>query len=569
MCWSITAYKEEKTMKLGNMRIGTRLGAGFGIVTVLLVIMGILGILGLKSISSDLDRIVKEGNRKVELARTASAAMSDLTEGLLTMMSLDDKQYHQKANAKIAAARGAYREALDELQKLDTSQKGKEILRKFQNAVAEGKEPNNKVVELIKAGKLKEAAQLNMEKARPATEKGQATMFEMVKYQTEQMNQLYAGAIRTYENTRNILVGIGFLALILSIAIAILITRSITKPVSRAVFISNRLAEGDLTIDVETGSTDEMGQLLSAMGNMLGKLREVVSNVNSAADNVASGSQQMSVSSQQISEGATEQAASAEEVSSSMEQMSSNIRQNADNAQQTEKIALKAAEDAKHGGQAVSETVGAMKEIATKISIIEEIARQTNLLALNAAIEAARAGEHGKGFAVVATEVRKLAERSQFAAGEISKLSASSVDVAEKAGELLAKIVPDIQRTAELVQEISAASNEQNAGAEQINKAIQQLDHIIQSNASATEQMASTSEELSGQAEQLLGNIGFFRMNRKKERMNKPQESVKKRILMLASEPKNGTAVDASEDICLDPGTVEMGNGRDSEFERL
>jgi methyl-accepting chemotaxis protein len=195
-----------------------------------------------------------------------------------------------------------------------------------------------------------------------------------------------------------------------------------------------------------------------------------------------------------------------------MEQMTSNIKQNADNAQQTEKIAVKSSEDAKEGGKAVLETTVAMKEIAGKISIIEEIARQTNLLALNAAIEAARAGEHGKGFAVVASEVRKLAERSQTAAAEINKLSASSIEVAEKAGKMLAKIVPDIQKTAELVQEISAASNEQNSGAEQINNAMQQLNQVIQQNTSASEEMASTSEELSSQADVLKETIAFFKI---------------------------------------------------------
>jgi methyl-accepting chemotaxis protein len=192
--------------------------------------------------------------------------------------------------------------------------------------------------------------------------------------------------------------------------------------------------------------------------------------------------------------------------------MVSNIRQNADNAQQTEKIALKSAGDARESGKSVSETVNAMKDIAGKISIIEEIARQTNLLALNAAIEAARAGEHGKGFAVVAAEVRKLAERSQAAAAEISQLSASSVQVAEKAGEMLAKLVPDIQKTAELVQEINAASGEQNSGAEQINKAIQQLDKIVQQNAGAAEEMSSTAEELSSQSEHLQSAVEFFRV---------------------------------------------------------
>lgn len=273
---------------------------------------------------------------------------------------------------------------------------------------------------------------------------------------------------------------------------------------------AKEVAGGNLMISLKERSPED--ELMHALSDMVAKLVEVVNNVKSAADNVASGSQELSASAQQMSQGATEQAASAEEVSSSMEEMSSSIRQNADNSLQTEKIAVKSASDAKVGGQAVAETVGAMKEIATKINIIEEIARQTNLLALNAAIEAARAGEHGKGFAVVAAEVRKLAERSQKAAGEIGSLSASSVDVAEKAGDLLDKMLPDIQKTAELVQEISASSKEQDVGAEQINKAIQQLDSVIQQNASASEQMAATSEELSSQAEQLQDVIAFFRV---------------------------------------------------------
>ena len=300
-------------------------------------------------------------------------------------------------------------------------------------------------------------------------------------------------------------------ALPLGILMAVVIARGILGPVRKGVQFAEALSKGNLAAKLDLDQKDEIGQMGAALSSMAENLGGIVAEIRNASDQVASGSRQLSSSSEEMSQGATEQAAAAEEASSSMEQMAANIRQNADNALQTEKIAQKSAADAREGGKAVAETVDAMKQIAQKIGIIEEIARQTNLLALNAAIEAARAGEHGKGFAVVAAEVRKLAERSQHAAGEISELSGSSVDIAEKAGEMLARMVPDIQKTAELVQEIAAASREQDAGAEQVNKAIQQLDTVIQQNASASEEMASTAEELSGQAEQLQNTIAFFK----------------------------------------------------------
>jgi methyl-accepting chemotaxis protein len=272
---------------------------------------------------------------------------------------------------------------------------------------------------------------------------------------------------------------------------------------------AQEIAEGDLTVVLRERSPKD--KLMQALSSMVGGLVRTVSDIRAIAGEVSSASQSISTASVQVSNGATAQAASAEEASSSMEQMVSNIKQNAENAQQTNKIATKSAKDAQESGKSVLEAVAAMKEIASKISIIEEIARQTNLLALNAAIEAARAGEHGKGFAVVAAEVRKLAERSQKAAGEINQLSGTTVKVSEKAGEMLDRLVPDIQRTADLVQEITAASKEQDTGAEQINKALQQLEHVIQQNASASEEMASTTEELTGQSDQLVSALGFFR----------------------------------------------------------
>jgi methyl-accepting chemotaxis protein len=271
---------------------------------------------------------------------------------------------------------------------------------------------------------------------------------------------------------------------------------------------ADEIANGNLTVSLRERCPQD--KLMQALGSMVSGLTQTVSDIRAIAGEVSAASQSISTASIQVSRGASAQAAAAEEASSSMEEMVSNIKQNADNAQTTDKIANKSAKDAQESGKSVLEAVAAMKEIANKISIIEEIARQTNLLALNAAIEAARAGEHGKGFAVVAAEVRKLAERSQKAAGEINQLSANTLKVSEKSGEMLDKLVPDIQRTAELVQEITAASKEQDTGAGQINKALQQLEQVIQQNASASEEMASTTEELTGQSDQLVSALSFF-----------------------------------------------------------
>jgi methyl-accepting chemotaxis protein len=272
---------------------------------------------------------------------------------------------------------------------------------------------------------------------------------------------------------------------------------------------ADEIANGNLTVTIRERSAQD--KLMQAFVSMVGGLTRTVTDIRTIAGEVSAASQSISTTSIQVSKGASNQASAAEEASSSMEEMVSNIKQNADNAQQTDKIATKSAKDAQESGKSVLEAVAAMKEIASKISIIEEIARQTNLLALNAAIEAARAGEHGKGFAVVAAEVRKLAERSQKAAAEINQLSGSTVKVSETAGDMLGRLVPDIQRTAELVQEITAASQEQDTGAEQINKALQQLESVIQQNASAAEEMASTTEELTAQSDQLVGALAFFR----------------------------------------------------------
>jgi len=361
-----------------------------------------------------------------------------------------------------------------------------------------------------------------------------------------------AAAHQDYAAAKTIMATILVVSVLLAVVIGGWIIRGILGNLRRATDLADAVAQGDLSTQVSTTGNDELADLIAtlkimvdnlrataavadeiARGNlavqtsrrsdkdvlgialetMVNRLRTVANETSQSSAAVSSGSRQLSASADQLSQGATEQAAAAEEASSAMEQMAANIKQTANNSGQTERIARQSAADAQLSGEAMVRTVQAMQTITSKISIVQEIARQTDLLALNAAVEAARAGEHGKGFAVVASEVRKLAERSQRAATEISSVSTEMLGVAQQAGEMLGRLVPDIKKTAELVQEISAACREQDIGADQINVAIQELDKVIQQNASASEEMSATAEELSAQAEQLQQMTSFFQMD--------------------------------------------------------
>jgi methyl-accepting chemotaxis protein len=389
---------------------------------------------------------------------------------------------------------------------------------------------------------------------------------ELVDIQLTYSNQLNSDGDVLYARTRTITYTITFVGILIAVVLAFFITTSIVRELGgepgEIRMIAEEIANGNLTLKFDA-QRKRIG-IYGAIIQLTEQLKSIMTKIMEGAESVTSASMQMSATSQQMSQGSQEQAASAEEISSSMEEMAANIQQNTDNAQQTEKIALKASDDIKEGNTAVGQAVDSLKKIAEKIGIIGEIARQTNLLALNAAVEAARAGDHGKGFAVVAAEVRKLAERSQTAAEEINGLSSSSVSIADRSGRLLEQIVPNIQNTAKLVQEIAASSTEQNSGANQINNAIQQFNQVIQQNAAGAEEIASSSEELSAQAESLKDTIAFFKLDHTTEKSSAHKHKARPAVASVAK--SNGQPkVNKTNGVVLDLGNNHV---KDSDYEK-
>lgn len=542
-----------------NWKIGVRITAGFGAVIMIALILGGFAYSQFGVVEKSSNRVGDDSLPGVFLVGQIQANMQRQTVLLMEHVVSSDKDEMARIESEIQTLRSRTATIFNDYDKTIVQAKDRELFEAIKNNREAFFSAFDEVLKPSRLAKQNEAMAVVNAQFKPAYKRYSEAIDAEVVFNKESGDEAVKTAKAAIGSAKVGVLVCLILASLIAVVISMIVTRSIVNPLQEVLKLVGKVAEGDLRDTVEVKSKDELGQMMEALNGMVKSLRNTVAEISAAADNVASGSQQMSATSQQVSEGASEQSASAEESTSAMEEMAASILQNADNSSQTDKIASAAAEDARKGGDAVVKTVDAMREIAEKISIIEEIARKTDLLALNAAVEAARAGEHGKGFAVVASEVRKLAERSQVAAAEISRLTANGVNVAEGAGELLKKLVPDIRKTAALVQEIAASSKEQNTGVSQVNQAIQQLDQVIQQNAAAAEEMAATAEELSGQAEMLQTSLTFFKVDSDGKRRSL-REKIQHKVASAAGAPVKSRPAKAV--VHRATVTAPSGNGR-------
>ena len=510
-----------------NLKIGMRLGLGFGLVVFLLAVIAILCIARLKAGAAMTDEIVNDRHVKVELSLQIKSDVNTTARNLRNAMLATTPEDTKKFLNKMEEASKQSSERIDKLDKIINTPKGEEIFKELTDARAAYRVVRDRIVKLIEEGSKDKAVDLLFNEGIPKQDAFFAALDKMADFQRGLMARIGKEAIEQARSATVLSTTLSVIAVLLAAVVGVFITRSIVRPLQEAVTVAQTVAAGDLTSRIEVYGKDETGQLLQALKNMNKSLVNIVSEVRGGTETLASASQQIASGNADLSSRTEEQASSLEETASSMEELTSTVKQNADNARQANQLAASASEVAVKGGTVVSEVVQTMgsindsaKKIVDIIGVIDSIAFQTNILALNAAVEAARAGEQGRGFAVVASEVRNLAQRSAQAAKEIKALIDNSVErvdagsrLVDQAGATMQEVVESIRRVTDLMGEISAASQEQTAGIGQVQQAITQMDQVTQQNAALVEEAAAASESLQEQASKLAQTVSVFKLD--------------------------------------------------------
>ncbi|MBN1207384.1 MAG: HAMP domain-containing protein [Myxococcaceae bacterium] len=500
---------------LRQFRIGPRLGAGFAVVMSLVVAMAATGYLGLTHVASLTHVMINEEGRISALADRARAESLNLRrfekDYLLNMGAPQVQADYLKRWAEELAK---LEQTLSPLRKRAPGTDDHEEVRAMEQALDTYQAGFRKVVAAAQRGELRTPQEGNaaITQYKDAIRALEQTAGAMSQRHQEKMGVAESSVLSAFRVSRAVLLTAFGLAMVLAIGVSVLLTRTLTGPLERAVRVASRVASGDLRERVPVDGRDELTWLLQALDDMSQRLTEVLQQLQAEASSLSATAQHVSNTSQGLSQGTSEQASATEETSTHLEELSASIRQAAANARETEQMALQGARDSEESGAAVSETVQAMRTIAEHVSIIDEIAYQTNLLSLNASIEAARAGEHGRGFAVVAAEVRRLAERSRAAASEIATLATRSVATAERSGQRLSVLVPSIHRTARLVQEVATGASEQASNVTTVSSAMQQVSSVTTQNAAVAEELSATALQLTGQASTLKRLVELFRL---------------------------------------------------------